>query len=196
MKYFTVSLYNMRKFGVGKDEIKSILSDFSCPLNGDVEEFIRCKAYDFDRVGLARTNLIYTFSEDDKPILVAFFTIGLSHVVIGDELSKNDKKRIFGTTYPIGGTLKTLLIGQLSKNYKNGNNRYIPGDVLMKIVFERIRKIHQIMPSVVTHIDCKDVFPLRNYYEKFGFHMFKKSDNQLVYLMSTNRIVENTVSIR
>ena len=193
MKYLTISLHNMRKLGVGKGDIDKILSDFSCPLNSDVEEFVKLKAYDFDRVGLARTNLIYAFPNENHPILVALFTIGLSHIIVSEELSKNDKKRMFGTTYPIGGTLKTLLIGQLSKNYKNGYNQYITGETLMKLVFERIREIHQIMPSVVTHIDCKDLVPLRNYYEKFGFTMFKNQKNRLVYLMPTNEIMDDSI---
>ena len=189
MKYQTVSLYDLQKQGVGKDEIQKILSDFSCPLNCDVEEFIVRKAYDFERIGLSRTNLVYVLEQDKDPILVAFFTIGLSHVLIGNELSKIDRKNLFGTSFPIGSTLKTLLIGQLSKNYKNGYNKLISGDILMKVVFERIKEIHQILPSVVTHIDCKDVLFLRKYYERFGFSLFKQIDNRLVYLMPTNEII-------
>ena len=124
------------------------------------------------------------------PILVAFFTIGLSHVVVGEQLSKNDRKRVLGTSFPIGSTLKTLLIGQLAKNYTSGYNQLITGEMLMDIIFERISVIHQMMPSVVTHIDCKDVLPLRDYYEKFGFTLFKRSKDQLVYLLPTNKIIE------
>lgn len=190
MNYFTVSLYDLLKRGVGKEDIMKILSDFSCPVNNDVENFLHVKAFDFERVGLARTNLIYALSEGNMPILVAFFTIGLSHVVVGEKLSKNDRKRVLGTSFPIGSTLKTLLIGQLAKNYTSGYNQLITGEMLMDIIFERISVIHQMMPSVVTHIDCKDVLPLRDYYEKFGFTLFKRSKDQLVYLLPTNKIIE------
>ena len=37
MNYFTVSLYDLLKRGVGKEDIMKILSDFSCPVNNDVE---------------------------------------------------------------------------------------------------------------------------------------------------------------
>lgn len=138
MIYRTISLYDLINQKVGEKAIKEILSDFSCPLNEDVDYFIHYKAYDFERVGLARTYLVYALI-DDKPILVAFYSLGQSNVVISEDLSKNMKKKIFGTTYPIGKNIKTLLIGQLSKNFYNGYNQYIAGDILMELVFEKIK---------------------------------------------------------
>ena len=51
MIYRTISLYDLLNQEIGKDKIMTILSDFSCPLNLDVEHFIHEKAYDFERVG-------------------------------------------------------------------------------------------------------------------------------------------------
>ena len=47
-----------------------------------------------------------------------------------------------------------------------------------------------LFPSVVTHVDCKDVPELRKFYERFGFILFKKQDDMLVYLQPTNHILE------
>lgn len=173
MIYRTISLYDLINQKVGEKAIKEILSDFSCPLNEDVDYFIHYKAYDFERVGLARTYLVYALI-DDKPILVAFYSLGQSNVVISEDLSKNMKKKIFGTTYPIGKNIKTLLIGQLSKNFYNGYNQYIAGDILMGLVFEKIKEIHLLFPSVVIHIDCRNDIHLKRFYEKWGFNYLKR----------------------
>ena len=191
MIYRTISLYDLINQKVGEKAIKEILSDFSCPLNEDVDYFIHYKAYDFERVGLARTYLVYALI-DDKPILVAFYSLGQSNVVISEDLSKNMKKKIFGTTYPIGKNIKTLLIGQLSKNFYNGYNQYIAGDILMGLVFEKIKEIHLLFPSVVIHIDCRNDIHLKRFYEKMGFQLFKENGDMLIYFMPTNNVVEKS----
>lgn len=193
MIYRTISLYDLINQKVGEKAIKEILSDFSCPLNEDVDYFIHYKAYDFERVGLARTYLVYALI-DDKPILVAFYSLGQSNVVISEDLSKNMKKKIFGITYPIGKNIKTLLIGQLSKNFYNGYNQYIAGDILMGLVFEKIKEIHLLFPSVVIHIDCRNDIHLKRFYEKMGFQLFKENGDMLIYFMPTNNVVEKIIS--
>lgn len=42
-KYYQVNLQNMLE-ELGKDRVEAILSDFSCPLNEDVEYFLKRKA--------------------------------------------------------------------------------------------------------------------------------------------------------
>lgn len=191
MIYRTVSLYDLMNQGVGKETINRILSDFSCPLNPDVEYFIKYKAYDFERTGLARTYLVYSqATTSDDPVLAAIYSLGQSCIEISKSLKTNMRRRMFGTSYPIGKNIKTLLVGQLAKNYTNNHNRNITGDLLMRLVFERIKEIHMIFPSVVTHIDCKDVPELRRYYERFGFSLFQKQEDMLIYLMPTQKIVD------
>lgn len=85
--------------------------------------------------------------------------------------------------------IKSFLIGQLSKNYTNNYNQYITGDILMGLIFDRIREIHLLFPSVVIHVDCEDKEVLRNYYEKYGFQLLKKHEDMLLYLLPTNKII-------
>lgn len=44
---------------IGEEEIKSILSDFSCPKNQDIEKFLKEKALAFEKIGFARTILVF-----------------------------------------------------------------------------------------------------------------------------------------
>ncbi len=188
MKYNYVSLLDMINQNEDKKTIIDILNSFSSPLNPDIENFIHTKAYDFERIGLTRTYLIYAVLDNNEMRLVAVYCLGQSDVEMLDNLSGKDRKYMFGTSYPLGKNVKTLLIGQLSKNYTCGNNNYITGDILMLIIFLRIQEIHKLFPSVVTHIDCKDDIHLRNYYEKYGFRLFKNNNGMLLYLKPTNEI--------
>lgn len=87
----------------------NILLDFSCTDNKEVEDFIHEKAYDFERVGLSRTYLVYAYPFKDKsPVLVAIYSLGQSNVIIDDNLTSKMKKKIFGTTYPIGKKYKIV----------------------------------------------------------------------------------------
>lgn len=158
-----------------------------------MEYFIKNKAYDFERIGLARTYLITYDVSDTESKIVAIYVLGMSNVEINEKFTTSDRKALFGTTYPLGKNVKTLLIGQLAKNYAEGNDKYITGDLLMKYVFMKIKEVHRMFPSVVTHIDCDDHPKLRNFYEKNGFRLFKRLDTRLVYLFPTNNIYEEIV---
>lgn len=188
MIYRTISLIDLIN-QVGKETVKDILSNFSCPLNEDVEYFIHKKAFDFERIGMARTYLIYAQPKGESPKLVAIYSLGQSTVEISDNLTRRMKRKMFGTTYPMGKNVKTLLIGQLAKNYRDNNDQYITGDILMRLVFERIKDVHMIFPSVVTHVDCKNIPELKKYYERYGFSLFKEKDDMLIYLIPTKEIV-------
>lgn len=100
------------------------------------------------------------------------------------------QKNFFGTTYAFGKTINTHLIGQLSKNYTNGNDKLISGDLLIELAFERIKEKNMLSPSPVIHIDCKDESKLKQFYEKMGFVYFKKNEDKdlLMYLMPMKKV--------
>ena len=45
---------------LGEDRVTSILSDFWCPKNKDVESFLKTDAILFSKQGIAQTQLIFT----------------------------------------------------------------------------------------------------------------------------------------
>ena len=57
--YLIVNLSNMLG-ELEEEEVKKILSSFSCPLNKDVEEFLKNKAIEFSKQGLASTHLFHS----------------------------------------------------------------------------------------------------------------------------------------
>lgn len=191
MIYRTVKLYDLLHSKIGKEGIEKILADFSCPLNKDVEDFVKKKAYDFERVGLSRTYLVYTYDENENAVMCGMYALSPSIIELDEGLTNKMKKKLLGTTYPIGKNIKSYLIGQLSKNYSNNNDRYITGEILLELAFDRIRKNNVVVPSTVVHIDCKNVPQLRKFYEKYGFTYFHTNKSGLlVYLMPTSKLLD------
>ena len=66
---------------VGEERAKEVLSDFSCPLNADVEYFLRHKAIEFSKQRLAQTHLVFT-SYQEKVVLIGYFTLANKEIVI------------------------------------------------------------------------------------------------------------------
>ena len=72
MKYVTVLLNDLiYKFKLSEGKINSKLAEFSCPLNEDVEYFVKHKAIQFEKVDLARTYLVYAI-DNNEPNYVAY----------------------------------------------------------------------------------------------------------------------------
>lgn len=66
---------------VGESRTKEILSDFSCPLNKDVEYFLHSKAIEFAKQSISQTQLIFA-SYKGTPVLVSYFTLANKEIVL------------------------------------------------------------------------------------------------------------------
>lgn len=55
--YKTMSLSEIVK-EIGEDQTKKILSNFSCPLNKDIEYFLKHIALEMSKQGITRTHLV------------------------------------------------------------------------------------------------------------------------------------------
>ena len=136
--YQIIHLADMIK-QLGEDETKSILSSFSCPLNKDVEYFLKHKAITFSNQGLAKTQLVFT-SFRGEPCLVGYYTICNKYIVVPFKERKfsNTLKKRLGKFARYNRDLKAYimsapLIAQLGKNFNNGCNKLITGDELLKL---------------------------------------------------------------
>ena len=61
-------------------------------------------------------------------------------------MTNSFRKKAFGTTYAVGNPVNTILIGQLAKNYQDGNDQYITGEILMSLIIDYVRKIDILVP--------------------------------------------------
>lgn len=70
----------------GENRAKEILSSFSCPLNPDVEDFLRHKAIDFARQGIAQTVLVFA-SHKQELALLGYYTLANKVIFVPKKLA-------------------------------------------------------------------------------------------------------------
>ena len=121
---------------LGEDETKSILSSFTCPLNKDIEDFIRYRAIEFSKRTTAKTHLVYWQTDNGEyKEFVGYYTIA-SKVITVDRsiLSNNEAKKLRNQGIYDSDKQEYIvpapLIAQLGKNYTNGNDTLIDGPEL------------------------------------------------------------------
>lgn len=164
---------------LGENEVKSILSDFSCPLNPDVEKFLKYTAVEFSKQGISSTYIIMA-SYHKKYVLVGYFTLANKIFCIDRDSfpSRSWKRRIakfgqFDSTIK-RYTLSAPLIGQLGKNYSHGFNKLITGDELLKLALDKVKEMQRIVGGKIVYLECEDKPELINFYSENGFVNFGK----------------------
>lgn len=163
---------------VGEELTKKLLSNFSCPLNEDVETFLKQKAISFSMQGFSQTHLVFT-SYKGNPELVGYFCLANKHITVqSSKLSKSLRKRI--SKFSVldrnidAYCLATPLIAQLGKNYYNNLNTLITGDELLKIACEKVSHIQMEVGGKFTYLECEDKPKLIQFYTSNGFVEFDR----------------------
>ncbi len=100
---------------LGEEKSKQILSNFCCPKNKDVEDFIKLKSIEFSKQGLAGIHLVFSIIDDNLSLL-GYFALSNKIISISSKsLSNTLKKRIskFATYDKETNTyiLSSILIG-------------------------------------------------------------------------------------
>ncbi len=167
-----------------ESDIKEILSSFVCDKNKEVEQFIKEKAIVFSAQGIAKTHLVYWSSSDEKwggksKELVGYYSIAPKTITIKKEtMSKSKWKKIckHGDCLSVPGVcnLPALLIGQLAKNYHNGNDTLISGSDLLQLAIEKIKKVQAEVGGRIVYLECEDAPGLIKFYNDNGFTVFGK----------------------
>ena len=163
---------------LGEDRTKSILLAYCCPMNEDVEYFLKDKAIEFSKQGLAKTHLVFS-SFQGEPVLIGYFALSSKTIRIAKKaLSNTLQKRInkFATYAPElkSYQISAPLIAQLGKNYCNEYNRLITGDELLKIACDQVMEVHNLLGGKIAYLECQDQKSLIEFYERNGFVNFGK----------------------
>ena len=162
---------------IGEKEVKSILSDFSCPLNADVEHFLKHTAIEFAKQGIASTYSIMA-SYQNKYVLVGYFSLANKIFCIDRDSFPNQtwRRRIakfgqYDTTIK-RYTLSAPLIGQLGKNFAHNYNQLISGDELLYLALEKVKEMQYIVGGKIVYLECEDKGSLLDFYSENGFVNF------------------------
>lgn len=163
---------------LGEKDTKELLKDFKCPLNKDVEDFFRNKAIEFSKRDYSRTYIIMS-SYKQENVIAGYFAIANKSTIIRKAiLSKTKRKRLLvfaNYDNDIKGYHIALpLIGQIGKNYYNGYDKLITGDILLKMACNKIKEIQNAIGGRFVYLECEDKEKLKEFYESNGFVCFGK----------------------
>lgn len=168
----------------GESRVKAILADFSCPLNNDVQEFLKNKAIEFSKQSIAQTQLIYYIKRDDEDKVIEKYLVGyfsLAQKIINVEkkaLSNKLARRISRYSYydaeKKSYSLPVILIGQLGKNYNDNSNKLISGKDLLNLAISSITLVQRVIGGKVIFLECEDKPELLKFYEENDFFKFGK----------------------
>lgn len=164
---------------LGENVAKNLLSSFYCPLNPDVEHFLKHTAIEFAKQGISSTHLVMA-SYQGKYVLAGYFSLANKIFCIEKDSLPNRawKKRMkkfgqFDQTIQ-RYTISAPLIGQLGKNYANSYDKLITGDELLKLALDKVREMQAIVGGKIVYLECEDKEPLLDFYSQNGFVNFGK----------------------
>lgn len=164
---------------IGEDRTKSILANYLCPLNPDVERFLHQSAIPFSRQGLAKTHLVFA-SKNNEWVLVGYFALAMKtfHIKRTNSLNSKMRSRIrkFARVIEESNTyeISAPLIAQLGKNFADGNDKLISGDELLQLACDHVKNIHSLLGGKIAYLECEDKPKLKTFYDRNGFVEFDK----------------------
>ena len=175
---------------VGEDEVKSILSEFSCQKNPEIENFVKNSAVDFAKKKMSITYLVVDTTETVR----AIFT--LSHKAIeltNENLSNTMRKRIQRHSKLDEGTdsfnVSAFLIAQFGKSDTYSIEENISGDALMDFTFEVLTAVQHDIGGGLVYLECEDREKLLKFYSsepnqffKFGERYSEEDDVKYIQL--------------
>ncbi|WMC91272.1 N-acetyltransferase [Kineothrix sp. MB12-C1] len=166
---------------LGEGETKSILSSFTCPLNKDVENFIKHKAIEFSKRTTSKTHLVFWQTEDGEHTeLVGYYTVSMKTITISKSvLSANEIRKL--TSQGCEHTraecrFPAPLIAQLGKNYTSGNDTLISGPDLLQMAINKIRNVQKEVGGRFIYLECEDKKELLEFYNGCNFKVFGKRE--------------------
>lgn len=169
-----IDIYN----NIGEAKTKKILKDYKCELNSDVEYFLKEKSIEFSKQDISRTYIVMS-QYKKKDVLVGYFSIATKATIIKKFILSNSKRKSLMRYAKYDNEIKGYnialpLIGQLGKNYNNGYNKLITGDVLLKLACNKVKESQNLIGGRYVFLECEDTEKLKDFYESNGFECFGK----------------------
>lgn len=160
---------------LGKSALSLILSEYSCPINTDVEDFLKKQAVDFTLKDQSVTYLVFS---NENAELLGYFTITIKPITINaKEFSNHMKRKLLrvGEFDEIHQTynMAAYLIAQLGKNYSHSANKFITGKELLDLAIDQVKELQYQAGGTVVFLESEDRQNLRRFYqEENGFREF------------------------
>lgn len=178
---------------LGEETLVQFLSEFSCPLNPDVERFLKEQAIDFTKKHQAVTYLVLSLEDAE---LLGYFSIAIKPLVVKSEPFSNTVKRKIARFSKLDKNEQTYnlaayLIAQLGKNFHERVKGRITGQELLEVAIRQIQLLQYQAGGMVVFVEADNKDKLLSFYENYGFKRFdirkgtleEKESHELVQLL-------------
>lgn len=175
-KCIAVNIQDILK-AVGEEKVQSLLSDFSSPLNEEVEDFVHNKSIEFAKKKLSITYLVIRKTDDGKTVLVGIFTLAHKAVEVTNTNISNTARRKLSRYAKLDEetdkyNVSAFLIAQFGKNSAVSEKWKISGNELMDLAFEVLRHVQYFVGGGVVYLDCENIDKVLEFY-KSDYNRFK-----------------------
>ncbi|WKB35022.1 hypothetical protein QS257_14890 [Terrilactibacillus sp. S3-3] len=144
-----VHLSEMLK-NVSEEEVRNLLSSFSCEANPEVQYFLRDKAIQNEYRSFTKTYLV--LNVDEPYDIVGYFSIIVSDFIFEDEVSRTLKDKI--TSNKEARCFPTLLICQLGRadRYKD----VVSGNFVLQLCMKIAQQIYDLCKLRIVTVEFNE----------------------------------------
>lgn len=159
---------------LGEEKLMKLLSEFSCPLNSDVERFLKQQSIEFAKKHQAVTYLVLSLEDAE---LLGYFSITIKPLVVKAEPFSNTARRKLARFSEIDRNEQTYniaayLTAQLGKNFNERAMGRITGQELLEAAIRQTQVMQYQAGGMVTFVEADDNEKLLSFYENYGFKRF------------------------
>ena len=136
----------------GETIVQNMINSFSCPINEDVDKFLKNNSIEFAKKHQSIT--YFVFSKEDSEF-VGYFTLAIKPINVDASLLSNTQKSKIervSEKVDVGGkySLSAYLIAQLARNF---NNHSINGTELLSLALSVIYDIQYAIGGMVVFLE-------------------------------------------
>ena len=162
---------------IGEEKLQRLLSDFSSPLNEEVEDFVRNKSIEFAKKKLSITYLVIRKTDSGEKVLTGIFTLAHKAVEVTNTGISNTARRKLLRYAKLDEeadkyNVSAFLIAQFGKNSAVSEKWKISGNELMDLTFEILKHVQYYVGGGVVYLDCEDIDKVLRFYQS-DYNRFK-----------------------
>ena len=182
-----------------QEELATMLSNFSCCKDPDIENYLLNRAIDFEQLQKSRTYLIMDEEQliDDSLslndlIIYGYYSLALKVLSVPDSFSNNQRRRLDGFNAKYSGQpisdFPCYLIGQLARNSKV-SKEVLSGREILRMAYSVILEAVEAVGGRIIMVECHDDEKLISFYEDNDFSVISSlPDNDIAMKQMIRRI--------
>ena len=178
--YLIVRSLSQWEDAIGAEALNNLISTFSCPLNSEVENFLKNKAVLSAHLSSSQSYLVCDLKTKN---LLGYYTLVLKTYTVGGATLNSKNRRLiarFADSDSNGNfNAAVYLIAQIGKNYALPKSKQIPGDALIDLALDEFRLIKSRVGGKLVMVEREADSPkLCGFYNRNGFKSWTSRTNE------------------